>query len=120
MTSLATMSTPPSIDETAAWDAVVRRDAAWDGRLVYAVATTGVYCRPSCPSRRPRRENVRFFGAPADAERGGFRACRRCQPNGVTNAEACVAAARAMLDAHVAGDSSGGRPTLDRLADAVG
>jgi AraC family transcriptional regulator of adaptative response/methylated-DNA-[protein]-cysteine methyltransferase len=123
MPSAALMSRPdpaltPAPDFDTAWRAVESRDAAWDGRFVYAVATTGVYCRPSCPSRRPRPENVRVFGAPADAERAGFRACRRCQPNGVTNAEACVAAAREILDAHLA--SGGDRPTLDRLADAVG
>lgn len=56
----------------------MRRDAGWDGRFVFAVTTTGVYCRPSCPARRPRRENVELFGDPAAAERAGYRACRRC------------------------------------------
>ncbi|HLL45173.1 MAG TPA: Ada metal-binding domain-containing protein, partial [Longimicrobiaceae bacterium] len=56
------------IDDGAAWEAVQARDALLDGRLVYAVASTGVYCRPSCPSRKPRRENVAFFPTPDDAE----------------------------------------------------
>lgn len=67
-------------DEGARWRAVVARDRAADGEFVYAVRSTGVYCRPSCPSRRPRPERVVFFPTPADAEREGFRACRRCRP----------------------------------------
>ncbi|HEU5395958.1 MAG TPA: bifunctional DNA-binding transcriptional regulator/O6-methylguanine-DNA methyltransferase Ada [Verrucomicrobiae bacterium] len=62
------------------WDAVVRRDAGADGQFYYSVATTGVYCRPGCGSRRPRRENVQFYFTPAEAERAGFRACKRCRP----------------------------------------
>ena len=62
------------------WKAVLSRDAASDGVFVYAVRSTGVYCRPTCPSRRPRREQVVFFPAPDDAERAGFRPCRRCRP----------------------------------------
>jgi AraC family transcriptional regulator, regulatory protein of adaptative response / methylated-DNA-[protein]-cysteine methyltransferase len=62
------------------WRAVQRRDAADDGRLFYGVLTTGVYCRPSCPSRRPRRENVRFFESMEEAERAGLRPCKRCRP----------------------------------------
>src|SRR3954464_43250 len=67
--------------DSALWNAVQARDRASDGRFVYAVTSTGVYCRPSCPSRRPRRDRVRFFDAPADARAGGFRACKRCQPD---------------------------------------
>lgn len=62
------------------WNAVTNRDVAADGRFVFAVRTTGVYCRPGCKSRQPRRENVEFFTSPADAERAGFRACKRCKP----------------------------------------
>ena len=64
-----------------AWRAVVDRDAGFDGRFVYAVVTTGIYCRPVCPARRPSRRNVRFFAGPATAEAAGFRACRRCRPD---------------------------------------
>lgn len=67
----------------ARWQAVMARDRASDGRFVYAVRSTGIYCRPSCPSRRPRRNQVTFYDLPALAEREGFRACRRCQPDGV-------------------------------------
>src|SRR5437667_7505708 len=70
---------PVSPDEIR-WRAVVARDATLDGVFVTGVLTTGIYCRPSCPARRPRRENVRFFGRPDEAERAGFRACLRCRP----------------------------------------
>jgi len=62
------------------WSLVLARDAKADGRFVYAVKSTGVFCRPSCPSRRPRRENVEFFDSPAQAQQAGYRACRRCTP----------------------------------------
>ncbi|MGB6942885.1 MAG: bifunctional DNA-binding transcriptional regulator/O6-methylguanine-DNA methyltransferase Ada [Bryobacteraceae bacterium] len=63
------------------WDAVAARDRAMDGVFFYAVMSTGVYCRPSCPSKRPRRENVVFFRAREAAERAGFRPCKRCKPD---------------------------------------
>jgi AraC family transcriptional regulator of adaptative response/methylated-DNA-[protein]-cysteine methyltransferase len=62
------------------WSIVLARDAKSDGRFVYAVKSTGVFCRPSCPSRRPRRENVEFFDSPIQAQQAGYRACRRCTP----------------------------------------
>jgi AraC family transcriptional regulator of adaptative response/methylated-DNA-[protein]-cysteine methyltransferase len=62
------------------WQAVMTRDARFDGQFVFAVSSTKVYCRPSCPSRRPRRERVSFFAEPAAAEAAGFRACLRCKP----------------------------------------
>ena len=69
---------PPAIDRR--WDAVLRRDRTFDGRFVYAVTSTGVFCRPSCPSRRPRPDRVRFFETTSAAEQAGFRACKRCRP----------------------------------------
>ena len=103
--------------EAEMWAAVERRDAEWDGRFVYAVTTTGVFCRPSCPSRRARRENVRFHASPADARAAGFRACRRCRPASPLPppAEQRVELAREYLDRHV--DE---RVTLERLAEEVG
>mgnify|MGYP000197086593 CR=1 FL=1 len=62
------------------WEAVQTRDARQDGQFVYAVASTKIYCRPSCPSRRPKRENVSFFSVPELAERAGYRSCKRCKP----------------------------------------
>lgn len=66
--------------EDAYWQAVLERDSQANGTFVYGVHSTGIYCKPSCPSRRPRREHVVFFTEPAAAEQAGFRACRRCQP----------------------------------------
>jgi AraC family transcriptional regulator, regulatory protein of adaptative response / methylated-DNA-[protein]-cysteine methyltransferase len=63
------------------WASVVSHDAQADGRFFYSVRTTGVYCRPSCPARTPRPENVAFHASTADAERAGFRACKRCKPD---------------------------------------
>src|ERR1022692_4655218 len=74
--------TQPSNDQR--WNAVIARDSGHDGEFVFAVATTGVYCRPSCPARRPRRENVRFFLRPEQAKKAGFRACLRCRPRSLT------------------------------------
>jgi AraC family transcriptional regulator of adaptative response/methylated-DNA-[protein]-cysteine methyltransferase len=62
------------------WQAVVAKDARFDGQFVFAVSSTGVYCRPSCPSRRAHRERVKFYELPEAAEQAGFRACLRCQP----------------------------------------
>ena len=69
-----------STDDESRWAAVQNRDTSADGHFVYAVASTRIYCRPSCPSRRPHRRHVRFFLSPADAEAEGYRACRRCGP----------------------------------------
>ncbi len=69
-----------SLDDTARWAAVVARDPAADGAFCYAVKTTGIYCRPTCAARRPRRGNVVFFASPVAAEAAGFRPCRRCRP----------------------------------------
>src|SRR4029453_19396512 len=69
------------------WAAVVARDPEADGTFVYSVRTTGVYCRPSCAARMPRPENVDFHSTTADAERAGFRACKRCKPDQIPLAE---------------------------------
>lgn len=89
--------------ESEAWRAVERRDRRSDGSFVYAVASTGVYCRPSCPSRRPSRVNVRFFRTCDDAELAGYRACLRCRPaaeHAASSTDAAVAKAREYLEQH--------------------
>jgi len=69
-----------AINSNNMWAQVMSRDLKADGQFVYAVKSTGIFCRPSCPSRRPRREMVEFFGSPTQAQKAGYRACRRCTP----------------------------------------
>jgi AraC family transcriptional regulator of adaptative response/methylated-DNA-[protein]-cysteine methyltransferase len=100
------------------WDAVAARDRSMDGAFYYAVLSTGIYCRPSCPSKRPRRENVVFFRAREAAERAGFRPCKRCKPEAAAaadpNAELVEKVCR-HIDAHT------GEPvTLEHLGRALG
>ena len=107
----------PSVNEDHAWEAVLNRDRRGDGRFVYAVSSTRVYCRPSCPSRRPTRTHVMFFDSPQLAESAGYRACLRCRPQSSAGSEAeeRVERARRYLDDHA------GEPiTLRRLAAHVG
>ena len=73
------------------WQRVLARDARFDGAFVYGVKSTGIYCRPSCPSRRPSRRHVEFFLSPDVAERAGFRACRRCEPRNSRAVDRAVA-----------------------------
>lgn len=104
-------------DDEGRWQAVVRRDRDADGLFYSAVRTTGVYCRPSCGARQPKRENVRFYSTRAEAERAGFRRCKRCRPNEASLAErqrdAVALACRLIENADQA-------PNLADLADAVG
>src|SRR5439155_4975404 len=65
------------------WNAVLHRDRKADGKFFYSVSTTGIYCRPWCAARLARREHVAFHSSSADAEKAGFRPCKRCQPNGL-------------------------------------
>ncbi|WP_238550627.1 bifunctional DNA-binding transcriptional regulator/O6-methylguanine-DNA methyltransferase Ada [Blastomonas sp. AAP53] len=91
MPALDTQSLPDcSLDDAVAWDAVLRRDRAFDGRFVTGVLSTGIYCRPSCAARHPARQNVRFFADGAEARAAGLRACKRCLPDDVTRDEAAV------------------------------
>ena len=82
-----------------ALDAFTRRDRDWDGRFVAAVRSTGIYCRPSCPARRPRPEQLRFFADGAAARAAGFRPCLRCHPDAVPRDRAAVAQAIALIAA---------------------
>src|SRR6266566_4888220 len=105
------------LDDDACWKTVKRRDRAADGTFFYSVRTTGVYCRPSCAARLPRRENVTFHETCADAERAGFRPCKRCRPNEPTLAETHAAAvARACRLIEEAEEA----PSLDALAQSAG
>lgn len=107
----------PALDDEACWLALTTRDASAEGRFVYGVLTTGVYCRPSCPSRRPLRKNVRFFAGGADAERAGLRPCKRCRPGEESLAERQTAAVERACRLIEASDAP---PDLAALAEAVG
>jgi AraC family transcriptional regulator of adaptative response/methylated-DNA-[protein]-cysteine methyltransferase len=97
-----TLVTTRSTAEDWRWTAVSCRDRTVDGQFFYAVTSTGVFCRPSCPSRRPRRDRVRFFDSAGEAAAAGFRACRRCHPTGPGADASSAAIARAVdyLSAH--------------------
>lgn len=92
----------PSVDTGSAWDAVLKHDRRFDGSFVYAVFSTRIYCRPSCPSRRPTRRQVTFFKSPQEAEAAGFRACLRCRPQSTAGSEieTRVVGLRRYLDEH--------------------
>ncbi len=99
------------------WASIAQRDRAADGAFVYSVRTTGVYCRPSCPARRANPGNVRFHASIAEAERAGFRPCKRCTPDQPSRAErhaAAVAAACRLIE------EADELPDLDALAAATG
>src|SRR3954470_15240995 len=87
------------LDPDTAWAAFMRRDRAWDGRVIGAVKTTGVYCKPSCPARRTKRENVQFFASADDARGAGFRPCLRCTPDEVGRDREAVARAIQLIEA---------------------
>jgi AraC family transcriptional regulator of adaptative response/methylated-DNA-[protein]-cysteine methyltransferase len=97
------------------WRAVEERDRSADGTFVFAVTTTGIYCRPSCPARRPRPENVRFFDGNAAARAAGFRPCKRCLPDDVLLIDQALAKVRVLLDA-----ADGEPVALARLGEATG
>ncbi|HVQ28837.1 MAG TPA: bifunctional DNA-binding transcriptional regulator/O6-methylguanine-DNA methyltransferase Ada [Vicinamibacteria bacterium] len=97
-----TQSGTTAPDPETSWTAVLGRDAGFDGRFVYAVRSTGVFCRPTCPSRRPRREQVSFFALPTEARAAGFRPCRRCRPEATLAPVAeAMARVRGHIDAHL-------------------
>lgn len=96
------------------WQAVVGRDPAADGRFYYAVRTTGIYCRPTCPSRRPKRANVAFFETATAAEQAGYRPCQRCRPAQLTTEQRVVAQVEQILQ------RAEEAPSLAELGQAVG
>jgi len=108
------MSKETHIDANTAWSAFERRDRSFDGKFVGAVKTTGIYCKPSCPARHPRRENVEFFADGAAARSAGYRACLRCRPDEVGRDRIAVAQAIKLIEASEDGLS------LDELAAMVG
>src|SRR5215471_16395495 len=113
--SMKNAAAPMSTDETR-WLAVLQRDPGRDGTFVFGVLSTGVYCRPSCPARRPLRKNVRFFDSPQLAERAGLRACFRCKPaDASAGKSALVQRLCRYMEANI--DS---KITLDKLSGLAG
>lgn len=108
------VSSVSRLDPDTAWAAFMRRDRGWDGRIFGAVKTTGIYCKPSCPARRPRREHVEFFATGEEARAAGYRSCLRCKPDEVGRDREAVAQAVKLIEA------AEEAPTLVELADAVG
>ncbi len=108
---------PPFSSADDRWAAVVRRDPRADGVFYYSVRTTGVYCRPSCGSRRARRENVRFHATRQEAEAAGFRPCKRCRPHehGLAGQRAAAVARACRLI-----ETAEEMPSLDALAETAG
>jgi len=111
---MATLPKPDPIDADAAWAAVLRRDRAMDGSFVTGVFTTGIYCRPSCAARHPRRENVGFFADGTEARAAGLRPCLRCLPDDVSREAAALDRAYRLI----AGAEEA--PSLAELAASVG
>lgn len=103
-----------TVSEEQCWAAFEARERAYDDRFVVGVVTTGIYCRPSCPARRPKRENVRFFTDPQAARSTGLRACLRCRPDHAAPDAAAVAEARRLLE------QEGGPLSLELLARRTG
>ncbi|MFN0218105.1 MAG: bifunctional DNA-binding transcriptional regulator/O6-methylguanine-DNA methyltransferase Ada [Hyphomicrobium sp.] len=108
---------PPALDDVRMWQAIVARDPSFDGRFYFSVATTGVFCRPSCAARRAKRQNVAFHATADAAKAAGFRPCKRCRPdqqsNAAREAATIAAACRAIETAEAA-------PSLAELAGAAG
>lgn len=96
------------------WQLVLERSPLADGQFVYAVKSTGIYCRPTCPSRRPRQQQVEFFETAIDAERAGYRSCRRCHPDSIAPRTQVVTRMCRYIEAHVESTLS-----LNELADHV-
>ena len=108
----------PRVDVDAArWRSVLTRERGADGTFVYGVTSTGIYCRPSCPSRVPRRDRVTFFVAPLDAEQHGYRACKRCRPRMTPAADPWVEKIRRACEYLARVD---GHPSLAALAARIG
>lgn len=107
-----------SRDQEELWQAVLTKDTRFDGQFVFAVSSTGIYCRPSCPSRRPRREHVSFFQLPEVAEGAGFRACLRCHPRNARVIDPQIQMTRQVC--RIIEENEGEPITLSALSDELG
>ena len=108
------------LDQEKCWRAVLSKDKSQDGQFYFGVQTTGVYCRPSCPARRPLRKNIRFYESRSEAEQDGLRACRRCRPAAITVADSNRLRIRRLCEYIRANCQSGESLSLDELGRHVG
>jgi AraC family transcriptional regulator of adaptative response/methylated-DNA-[protein]-cysteine methyltransferase len=108
------------LNEDNCWNAVLSKDKAKDGQFYFGVKTTGIYCRPSCPSRRPLRKNVVFYETRAEAERNGLRPCLRCRPGSITEADSNKLRIRRLCDHIRLNCQSGESLALEDLSRQVG
>lgn len=115
MSIQATLSSISTLDEAQCWQAVQTRAAHFDGLFYYGVHTTGVYCRPSCASRQPKRENVSFYALPEAARAAGLRACKRCKPDTVALCDPQAELVRSIC--HLLESAAEGAPNLAELGD---
>src|SRR5438034_9095237 len=113
-----TTNMPVIMNNPELWNAVIARDSSRDGSFVFAVRSTGIYCRPSCPARRPRREQVSFFPIPEAAEEAGFRACKRCQPRRAKVLDPQIELVRRVC--HIIDEHDEEQVTLERLSSITG
>ncbi len=102
------------LSEAERWQAVLERSTAAKDYFVYAVKTTGIYCRSNCPSKRPKRQNVVFYATAEEAEANGYRPCKRCRPNEIDRLQQLVAQVQHLLETQET------EPSLSELAEAVG
>ena len=106
------------LDPEVMWDALVSHDRSYDGVFVCAVSSTGIYCRPTCPARRPHRSKVKFYDSPEQARRAGYRACLRCHPDRPETDADLVAAACHVIDRQI--EESESPPVVEDVCRAVG
>ncbi len=105
-------------DQQQLWEAVLRRDASFNGRFVYAVRSTGIYCRPTCPSRRPSQAQAVFFPAPEEARSEGYRACRRCVPDRPAGNGELIRRVSAYIEGYI--EANDALPSLAEVSEAAG
>ena len=109
---------PATLDPDVMWDALVSHDRSYDGLFVCAVSSTGIYCRPTCPAKRPHRSKVSFYDSPEQAGRAGYRACMRCHPDRRETDADLVAAACRIIDHQI--EESESLPVIENACRDVG
>ena len=109
---------PAALDPEVMWNALASHDRSYDGAFVCAVSSTGIYCRPTCPAKRPHRSKVEFYGSPIEARNAGYRACLRCHPDRPETDADIVASACHIIDRHI--EEIEALPTMAEVCKAAG